>query len=195
MVRNSICKAPPMSLVSARSVRKRELIVKSNGIHLCTDTSSELLDRAALVTLYRDGRMEIVSAHESSSPRRPADVDSIQRIVTGVTPSQRKHHTHTNIHWFALDERIVLFDRRYLVGVRRINYLDIVPIELDVSVRSEVTTMKQRGCSIYLLEFTNNYTLLNVGEEDTKGYDTITRALSGESTNKQVGSVKLEFSK
>ncbi len=141
--------------MSLRSPRQKQLTVKGNGVHLVTATGSKLLERFITATLFRSGELRLTT----SDAKTPTGVE--ERTLYDVTPAPTPCEQNKHLCWFTVDERIILFDRTFLLDARRVDIEDAVP-PYPEPLRDEIRTMREPGCCVYVLEFVNHYTLLNI---------------------------------
>lgn len=110
-------------------------------------SSDESIERFATATLYRDGKLIVVT------------LDGADLTIDGVGLNGETARGSPKIAWFAIDERLVVVNRHHLRKTTLIKLDDPIP-PIALAIPKAIKELRADEWSVIILEFDNHYLLL-----------------------------------
>ena len=110
-------------------------------------SADESIDRFATATLYRDGKLIVVT------------LDGADLTTSDVGLSAETVRASPKIAWFAIDERLVMVNRHHLRKVTLVKHDDPIP-PIALAIPKAIRELRDGEWSVVVLEFDNHYLLL-----------------------------------
>lgn len=154
--------------------RTKILTLRNNGLRIQSDRSFrwlvcrggesvssrqasavESIDRFATATLYRDGKLIVVT------------LDGADLTTSGVGLSAETVRGSPKIAWFAIDERLVMVNRHHLRKTTLVKHDDPIP-QIALAIPKAIKELRDDEWSVVVLEFDNHYLLLALDLDDCR---------------------------